>query len=1195
MALQGFDANYYLGAKLAELQATESEWVGKDTTFLATVLSNVYGLTAEEHYAQYGFSEGLAPNAYFNAAEYKLAKAVSLFDTGNYLTVEAALAAFEAAWTGDSYLHYLQFGGPEGINPSNDFDASQYWDDKLALLQSDSATATEWASNTAADVKAAFDAAGHYILFGEAEGLTVTVVPADEQVSAGDSTPTAGTTFTLTTGIDDVVGGTGNDTITGVLSGTADNVTFSGLDTIDGGDGTDTLNILDETGGQTFPTTLTMSNVENVVIRSVGAASVDASSWADVTSLSVTQAAAVALVGSSTAAVSVSGATGALNIDGGLTQTITTAGGNVDSDDAAGAVTVTHTATAGQAIAVDDGTDVTVTASGITTGGSIVIGAADEASGAVQVTATGKAYAIADANHAMGTVAVTGGASVTVAQTATSDDALVVADTSAITVTQGAVTVTADDNTTTVALTQEDQVTAVSGQAAVAAVSGTKTVTFTAMASADVTTVDGLVFTASKALTADEVASAFSNLTAADRQSAGGTTDNGIFTVVSASNYTTGAATGAVVTYTEVVAGTANAFTATNGGANANPAIAAGVTGVAVTPAITGVMGVGAGAVIVDDNATKSITTVTVDGASTVVLGGAAASGKDLDALTDLSLANVTGATDLNSTATSLNLTVNDVVGAVDLGITADTITTLNIASETTASVFALEADNVTTLTVDAAVNLDLSSSTFGSLETVDVNGAGSVDLDDLKVEAGLDSFDASGNTGGVTVDIDANAANVGDITEFVLSAGNDVVGVFNDLIDVDITLGAGNDSLTLNADSTVAVAGTVTGGAGTADTVSMTIASAEGYDNNTNFATAVTGFERLVISDAVGTDENDGAGGAGANTVTTIDLEALGFGYVTTSGTTADTVTADSDSLLLDNMTSGDTVVLTANGIIAAQLDVATATDDVLNVVTKVVQGNVDAGTLAVADVETINITADDTDADHDSDGILFEAGERQLSTLDLNATSATSVVIDGDANLTLDMTGNTLVAVIDASALTGALTVTAIGTATVTGGAGDDALTAAGSGDTLLGGAGADTLTGADLTTLTGGAGSDIFVVSIPTNVNTYSTITDLSSGDIIALTAGETFVSSAVTLASTAVFQDYANAAVNELATDNEDAAWFQFGDDTFIVINDNQADAVDADFENGSDAIIRITGTVDLSTASYNLTTGTLEIA
>jgi len=179
MALQGFDKAYYLGQKLAELQATETEWVGKTTDFLETVLSNVYGLTAEEHYAQFGWEEGLSPNPYFNAEEYKLAKAQQLFDSGKYLTVESALAAFESAWQQDPYQHYIKYGAGESINPSNAFDATQYFADKLAALQADPATAADWAGKEAADVQNAFLNAGltaieHFMLYGKDEGLTIT-------------------------------------------------------------------------------------------------------------------------------------------------------------------------------------------------------------------------------------------------------------------------------------------------------------------------------------------------------------------------------------------------------------------------------------------------------------------------------------------------------------------------------------------------------------------------------------------------------------------------------------------------------------------------------------------------------------------------------------------------------------------------------------------------------------------------------------------------------------------------------------------------------------------------------------------------------------------------------------------------------------------------------------------------------------
>lgn len=275
MALQGFVESDYLAAKLAALQAdsaTKADWTGKTTAQLKTFLANV-GFTPESHYQAYGWAEGLAPNALFNAAQYKLAKATDMFNEGleeggtAYATVAEAQAAFEAAWPYDPYLHYVQYGSAEGINPSNDFDESEYLASKLADLKADSETATEWADKTVDDVKAAFAAAGlsalgHYQAYGEDEGIAVTAVPAEEQVDTDDAEAVEGETFSLT-----------NSGVTGSydnLNGTADNDTFIAGpgtaetgDVLDGKGGTDALKIQEDT---TAPLTMapTMSNIEQV-------------------------------------------------------------------------------------------------------------------------------------------------------------------------------------------------------------------------------------------------------------------------------------------------------------------------------------------------------------------------------------------------------------------------------------------------------------------------------------------------------------------------------------------------------------------------------------------------------------------------------------------------------------------------------------------------------------------------------------------------------------------------------------------------------------------------------------------------------------------------------------------------------------------------------------------------------------------
>ena len=274
MAIQGFDKTFYLNAKLAQLQsdsATAADWAGKDAAFLEARL-NAAGLTAEEHYEQYGYQEDLAPNAFFNPAEYIRAKATDMFNDSNstYLTIDAAADAFVSLWGGNVYNHYLQYGEEEGINPSNNFDVSAYLEAKLADLQAKEATAAEWAGKSVADVAAAFKDAGitaleHFTAYGQNEGLSAPAVPASEQVEVDTSVP--GQTFTLTAGQDNPTATSNDDTFIGVDDGTPAGTSFTLGDVINGGEGNDTLNITTDQASIDAGTA-TISNVENLVVDS---------------------------------------------------------------------------------------------------------------------------------------------------------------------------------------------------------------------------------------------------------------------------------------------------------------------------------------------------------------------------------------------------------------------------------------------------------------------------------------------------------------------------------------------------------------------------------------------------------------------------------------------------------------------------------------------------------------------------------------------------------------------------------------------------------------------------------------------------------------------------------------------------------------------------------------------------------------
>jgi S-layer protein len=303
------------------------------------------------------------------------------------------------------------------------------------------------------------------------------------------------------------------------------------------------------------------------------------------------------------------------------------------------------------------------------------------------------------------------------------------------------------------------------------------------------------------------------------------------------------------------------------------------------------------------------------------------------------------------------------------------------------------------------------------------------------------------------------------------------------------------------------------------------------------------------------------------------------------------------SGTLTINKMANAGTLEITAagSGVTVGMTD-ATGTADSLNL--KIANaGSIDVGTISTAGVESIALALDDTSTK--------AADITAVHTLSIADTSLTSIVLTGDAGAILTTNSNK-VATIDGSALTLSLTAGSLTTATVaatiTGGAGDDILTANHSGDKLIGGAGDDVLkiggsgaVFANGVTLTGGAGADTFDISggqTVATVNDYATITDFSAGDMLKLVAANLkFVASSVTTGGTAVFQDLVNKVV--LESDQNEAGWFQYQGDTYVV--EHRSNSASTSFVNGTDNIVKITGAVDLSNvASYSTSADTLLI-
>ena len=191
-SIQGFDQTWYLDAKLAALQsnpATSAAWANRASNDVLIAFTNA-GLTPVQHYEQFGWTEALAPNQFFNATEYSSAKATQLYNIGGYSSIADAESAYSKAWTGDQYQHYLQHGDAEEINPSNAFDVALYYQEKLTQLQNSGSQyySAAWTGKSVSDLESYFHnnamtALGHYELYGIAEGLTPIAVPLAQQAA----------------------------------------------------------------------------------------------------------------------------------------------------------------------------------------------------------------------------------------------------------------------------------------------------------------------------------------------------------------------------------------------------------------------------------------------------------------------------------------------------------------------------------------------------------------------------------------------------------------------------------------------------------------------------------------------------------------------------------------------------------------------------------------------------------------------------------------------------------------------------------------------------------------------------------------------------------------------------------------------------------------------------------------------------
>ncbi len=988
-----------------------------------------------------------------------------------------------------------------------------------------------------------------------------------------------GQTYTLTAGIDTIVAGAGNDTFVGTLDNSgATAATLSTLDSLDGGAGVNTLNVSDlDDLGSPLPPGLVLRNIQTINLAAAADAVIDTTAVdvTGLTNLNVTRSFGndTVTVGDGTAvnvtdtfaggsvnvtatdsAVTVN-AKGFVTVSGGSTQAVTAADG-ANLSGATGAISLVDTANNGSNIFVDNGTSVAITANATATDmGNIIVGGPTAApTGTVTVIENLTGSKAFDIGANTNTIQIQGGSTVSVTSNVTQPvNTATIAGATNYTTHQAGVVVLGTDVTTAVTVTEAAAVTAAASRLATAAVAEVDNAVFTALAGNASVTVGGLTFTAGAAgTTIAQTAAAFANLSSGAVQ---GNSTLGSYTGALKAGFASAAVSGA--TSNTVV------FTATTAGAVA-PLVGTtqATVGSDAISAITGKGGVATNSVKIND----------VNYGSTTLAG----------TITSATLSNFTTATILDNALTTLSATngSNDII-IDNSGLTAPTnktlaltlngqtggvlgdhniYTTLNVTTAGAKSTLADISDTaLTALTVAGTQALTLTSTAgMSALKTVAVSG--SAGLTATFGQTTLTDVNAAATSGANTVTI------FGDKATYEGGTGVDTVTLLATASKA-ISLGAGDDSLTL-AVGTILPTALLDGGTGT-DTLSMVAADAVTASGNALFASKVVNFEHLTLT------------GGGTNAV---DVAQLGnYNYVTSH---------DNTLLTLNNLTSGGTVVIDGANTadVVSITNATTNTADVLNLVVSN-SAAINAGSVTAAKVETINVTATDTAATH----VNTIAHDLALVT-----TSATAVNVTGNAHLNLDVTGNTALTTIDASGMTGGITVTTTGIVaeTVKGGASSNTLTAHTGivADHLIGGAGADTIiANAGLDILTGNGGNDHFVITTAsTNVNTYATITDANAGDTLTFALGGTvaFTQAQVTLAATAVFQDFANAAVHTTAPALGNIAWFQFGGDTYVVQNETGAEA---SFNNGHDLIVKLAGIVDLSHTSISADHGTLLIA
>ncbi len=712
---------------------------------------------------------------------------------GNLIT-NGTISAASAAWT--IFVSYL---GATNVPPSYQLPAQS----KLVAMAVFSDALTDPAANVAySQLNSSAAAAGRAYLAVITSQTTAATAIAGVVATVASLSTVKTATFTLTSGIDNVQGTTGSDTIN---ASTAD--TWSASDTIDGAAGIDTLTAT--LTGVGVPAGVTVTNVETINITTTGVGfTVDtaASGYTGLTQLNVTDSVsgAISVTSANTTALGIV-ATGASTVD------VVGGGGAVSITTGAGAVNLGQTAVANAvtSVAVVGGTTVNL----------------QDRSGASAVTGSGLTSVSLNGNTGAASLVSNGLTSLSLTSEAQNATVTAAAGARALTVnlngvTGGAIT---DATATTVSVRNSGAVSSGVSVSAASATSLSVDATGAALTLADASIGSATSLTISGS--ANVVINSLSSVASLTSVNASGSTasvslvpvlavgvsytgGSGIDTISTSTGATVAIATGAgndFVTY----GGPVGVGGSINGGANTDTISMTAVQAVTATGSAAFATAVTGFEVLSLSAATGAATAINMANAGVNNLSIAGATGAALtvtNAAADFTLTQ-RGATTFDS---SVGLAV-DTGGGDNVNLAY--IAANGFTSTATITIANVESLKITTTDADAVAQtaLIVTPLTATAATTVTVAGNMGVSLIGGMTQTALTSLDASGLTtsgifGGLTWTSGALAAPA---TVKGSAAGTDTLDLSAATAAVTLTLGTGgstvktglgNDTITIGA-----------------------------------------------------------------------------------------------------------------------------------------------------------------------------------------------------------------------------------------------------------------------------------------------------------------------------------------------------------------------------------------------------------